>query len=105
MAMAEIAALAGSIVAKLYDPLGWLVLAICLVLGLRCLGLRWVMLVAVAATIFNVLHNWSWWAELGVTTNWQPRSIRLLLVHCILALIAYWIGCLVQLAGKRISRS
>ena len=105
MAMAEIAALAGSIVGKLYDPLAWLVLAVCLGLGIRCFGLRWALLVAVAATILNVLLVWSWWAELGATKDWAPRSFNLLVVHAVLALAGYWLGWLLQLARKRITRS
>jgi len=90
--MTYLAILAGSLVGKMYDPLGWIALICAFVIGAYRQHWWLAVLLAVGATILNVILVFSWWVQLGISATWLSRAILLLVVFCVICGIGWVLG-------------
>jgi len=83
---------AGTLTAKLMDPLAWLAMAVAGACGVLRLKWWWsVPLVAIAGAAWNVAAVWSWWREIG-HTDVGGSITRITLSLLALCYLAYGIG-------------
>jgi len=89
--MVLLAMLAGTVAAKLLDPLTWALLLVAGTFGVYRFKWWSVFVLCIALSAINVMLIYSWWQEIGIGLD-SASILRILAAHLFLGFAAYGAG-------------